>query len=269
MWSDLHKLPSLPATDISVSLYLIHVSESSKSSSKINEIVYSVSWAHRLAGLADPCKSDLVNFVREGSHRKVGHLVTKKEPVTPEILSKIVHNYGNENCDLKNVRVATICLLCYSGFLRFSKLANLRSSDINVFPSHVKLFLFKSKTDIYREGRDVVIARTGSVTCPVNMLERYLKLAGIQKTSREFIFRPLYLCKSVNTYKLRSTGQLTYTRVRESFISALQSIGLDHKKFGLHSLRSGGAAAAAAAGVDHRLFKNMGDGKAIRLKMAM
>ena len=48
-----------------VSLYFIHVSESSKSSSKINEISYSVSWAHRLAGLADPCKSDLVNFVRD------------------------------------------------------------------------------------------------------------------------------------------------------------------------------------------------------------
>lgn len=257
-WSDLHKLPYLPATDISVSLYLIHVSEMSKSSSTINDIVYSVSWAHRLAGLTDPCKSDLVNLVREGSHRKVGHLVTKKEPVTPEILSKIVHIYGNENCDLKNVRIATIFLLCYSGFLRFSELANLRSSDIVLFTSHVKLFLFKSKTDIYREGRDVVIARTGSVTCPVNMLERYLKLADIQKTSREFIFRPLYLCKSENTFKLRPTGQLTYTRAREIFISALQSIGLDHKKFGLHSLRSGGATAAAAAGVDNRLFKKHG-----------
>lgn len=186
-WSNLHKLPSLPATDISVSLYLIHVSESSKSSSKINEIVYSVSWEYILASLADPCKADLVNFVHEGSHRKEGNLVTKKEPVTPEIFSKIVHNYGNENYDLKNVRVATICLLCYSGFQRFSELANLRSSDIIFFSSHVTLFLLKSKTDIYREGRNVVIARTGSVTCPVNMLERYLKLAGIQKTSREFI----------------------------------------------------------------------------------
>lgn len=147
--------------------------------------------------------------------------MTKKEPVTPEIFSKIVHNYGNEHCDLKNVRVATTCLLCYSCFLRFSKLANLRSSDIHVFPSHVILFLLKSKTDIYREGRDIVIARIDSVTFPVNMLEGFPKLACIRKTSRAFIFRPLYLCKSENTYKLRPTGQLTYTRAREIFISAL------------------------------------------------
>jgi hypothetical protein len=33
-------------------------------------------------------------------------------------------------------------------------------------------------------------------------------------------------------------------------LSALEGIGLDKTKFGLHSLRSGGATAAAAAGID-------------------
>jgi hypothetical protein len=41
------------------------------------------------------------------------------------------------------------------------------------------------------------------------------------------------------------------------------------KEFGLHSLSTGGATAAAAAGLDDRLFKKHGDGKAIMLKMAM
>ena len=49
-------------------------------------------------------------------------------------------------------------------------------------------------------------------------------------------------------YKLRGNAQLSYTRAREILLAGLKSIGLDQSKFGLHSLRSGGATAAAAAG---------------------
>jgi hypothetical protein len=35
-------------------------------------------------------------------------------------------------------------------------------------------------------------------------------------------------------------------------------IGLEKSKFGLHSLRSGGATAAAAAGINDRVFKKHG-----------
>jgi hypothetical protein len=113
---------------------------------------------------------------------------------------------------LKDLRIASMCLICYSGLLRFSELINLRRSDITFFLSYIKLFLVKSKTDIYREGRDVLVAKTGLPTCPVNMLNRYLNLASIENTSQEFIFSPLYLSKSENVYKLRKSCQLSYTR---------------------------------------------------------
>ena len=38
----------------------------------------------------------------------------------------------------------------------------------------------------------------------------------------------------------------------------LQAVGLDKKQFSLHSLRSGGATAAANAGVPDRCFKRHG-----------
>jgi hypothetical protein len=41
-------------------------------------------------------------------------------------------------------------------------------------------------------------------------------------------------------------------------LSALSSIGLEKSRYCLHSLRSGGATAAASAGVDDRLFKKHG-----------
>ena len=68
-------------------------------------------------------KNDLVVSVHEGVHRKIGHVIVKKDPITPDVLQKIVLLYGNEDCNLKDLRVACMCLLGYAGFLRFSELA--------------------------------------------------------------------------------------------------------------------------------------------------
>ena len=244
---------TLPASDTSVSAYLIHLTNIGKSSSSINEAFYAINWAHKLAGVVNPCDSDLVVTVKEGSLRSVGHSIVKKEPITPEILRQLVCLYGKTTSGLKDLRIACMCLLGYAGFLRFSELSNLKRHHVLIYDSYIKLFLETSKTDIYREGREVVISRTGNNTCPVSMLLRYLSLANIKSDSTDFIFRPLTFCKTKNCYKLRN-GKLSYTTAREILLTALENLGLDKKYFGLHSLRSGGATAAAAAQIEDRLF---------------
>ena len=82
--------------------------------------------------------------------------------------------------------------------------------------------------------------------------------AGLNDSSNEeFLFRPVNYCKSSDTYKLRG-GQLSYTRCLELLSEGLASVGLNPKNFGMHSLRSGGATAAANFGVPDRLFKKHG-----------
>ena len=51
---------------------------------------------------------------------------------------------------------------------------------------------------------------------------------------------------------------MSYTRLRELYIKAFKPHVSDIAKFGLHSLRSGGASAAANHGVPDRLFKRHG-----------
>ena len=46
--------------------------------------------------------------------------------------------------------------------------------------------------------------------------------------------------------------------MRETLLTELENIGLDKNLFGLHNLRSGGATAAANAGVPDRLFERHG-----------
>ena len=59
-------------------------------------------------------------------------------------------------------------------FLRSNKLFSIRRCDVVIEPTHVSIFIDSSKTDKYREGAWVVIARIGGILCPVINLERYL-----------------------------------------------------------------------------------------------
>ena len=98
--------------------------------------------------------------------------------------------------------------------------------------------------------------RTGTPLCPVAMLECYMHMADISGTQNRSLFRAIVNTKKGQ--KLRESGAISYTRVRELILEKLSAIGLDPKRFGLHSLRSGGASAAANAGVPDRMFKRHG-----------
>jgi len=151
-------------------------------------------------------------------------------------------------------------------FLRFAELSNIKRDNIIFYDDYVKIVIEQRKTDVYREGKDVIISCTGTMTCPVNMLKRYLALAHIPSNSTDYIFRGLMFCKSTNTYKLRNSGKLSYSSAREILLNTVDHIGLDKTKFGLHSLRSGGATAAAAAQVEDRIKKKHGRWKSEKAK---
>ena len=79
------------------------------------------------------------------------------------------------------------------------------------------------------------------------------------------IFSEAYV-KEVS-FRLREKDvHISYTTARENVLDALNKIGLNSKKFGLHSLRAGGAAAAASLGVSDRLFQKHGRWKSERVK---
>ena len=96
----------------------------------------------------------------------------KKEPITTDMLKAMVQD-AKEHNTLSNVRLTTACLLAFAGFLCFSELVNIRPCDLSFSDDTVRLYFPRSKTDQLRKGNEVVIARTESEMCPVNMLEQY------------------------------------------------------------------------------------------------
>ena len=245
-----------PAKPFYVAIYLSSLVQTSRTASPIISAFYSLQWAHNLIGKPSPTEVIIVKNVFEGAKRRLASPVEKKEPITPELLSKVYHSMFKDN-DLMSQRIICACLLAYSGFLRVSELLHIRRCDIIFNSCYASIFIPKSKTDIYRDGNSVVISRVDSELCPVKNLEIYLSLANIQFDSDEYIFRNIVRFK--DHFELRKENKpLSYTRIRELFIDAFQPFVPDINKYGLHSLRSGGATKCANLGISDRLFKRHG-----------
>ena len=119
--------------------------------------------------------------------------------------------------------------------------------------SMVSIFLEQRKNDQFREGSWVMIARSDEEPCPVKVVENFIAQGKHTRGSRFF-------CKVIHTnngFCLKEQA-MTYSRAAQLFKMELGKEGLNKDAYGLHSLRSGGASAAAALGVPDRLFQRHG-----------
>jgi len=261
-WALDHKLQAFPASESNVVLYLQHLGETKGSKSAVEEAVNSLAWVHSLSGLPSPTKSPFVQLVLEGLRRSLAKPVKKKEPFTVEMLDSIATEAAGGS-SLSDIRLAAACLLAFAGFLRYDEVSSIRPCEIKFEAEHITIYIPRSKGDQLRQGDEVVIARTWSITCPIAMLERYMCMAKIPADSKLYLFRPIV---AGQTPKLRDSGKLSRSRLSELIKEKLIKLGYPAVDFSPHSLRSGGATTAAEAGVPDRIFKRHGRWKSENAK---
>lgn len=254
-WALQHGITVMPAKDHHVALYLQHLADGLGSKSAVEEACNSLAWVHSTAGLMSPTSSPFVKAILEGLQRSLAKPASKKEPVTVEMLKKVLQDTELSGT-LSDLRLATACLLSFAGFLRFSELVNIRPLDIVFKEEYLAIKIRHSKTDQLRKGDEVLITRTGRSTCPVAKLEEFMERTGALKQDSRFLFRPI--CKTKSGERLRESGRISYSCLRDLFKRKLMHLGFEPSKYGLHSLRAGGATKAANAGVPDRLFKRHG-----------
>ena len=254
-WAIAHELPTFPAKEQHVALYLQSIGQRLESKSAAEEAVNALTWVHSLAGLDSPTDRPFVQATLQGLRRMWSKPVQKRKPMTTEILADMVQD-TNRQLSLSNLRLTAFSLLAFAGFLRFDEAIHIRACDVKTSVDMAKISLPRSKTNQFRQGHEVLIVRTGTATCPVAMLECYMAAAEIAPASELFLFQGI--CKGKDGEKLRASGCLSYTTVREFFRKKLVDLGHSSEGFGLHSLRAGGASAAAQAGIPDRLFKQHG-----------
>ena len=265
--SQYQEVEHLPAKSHYIALYLLEISKTSNTHAPVSLAYYAISWAHRSAGLNDPTKGDLPRMVKESACRGLGQGSNKKDPVSVKAITKIVNNFANVNADLMSLRLACIVILGFSAFLRFDELSRIKCCDVLFAKSYMKIFLEQSKTDVYRVGEWVYVAKIQSNNCPVSITKRYLRKAGFGGYSEQFIFRGITRNKDKNKRKLKTSNKpISYSTVRSLILDSFKSVGEDISSLGTHSLRKGGATAAARSAVEDRLFKRHGRWKSERSK---
>ena len=169
-------------------------------------------------GFESQTNSKLVVNIFETSKRISSKPIKKKEPVTIYILTNLYLLLYTEN-NLKSQRMICACLFAYADFLRSSELLGIRISDILFYSSYMTMFIECSKTDKYRDGAWVVIAKTGSLLCSVDNCKKLIQWGNL--SGDDYLLCNLNLTKQ--GYKVRKANRkLTYTNLRDLFLDALK-----------------------------------------------
>ena len=260
------EIEAFPAKTEHVALYLQHLLDSTQSYSVVDSAIYAIQWAHNLAGLPSPVDAPIIRDISKAAKKMNGaHVVSRKQAVTADMIGTLVSASNLSNLlDLRNV---CLFLLAFAGFFRINEVLHIKYGDVRFQSGYVAIDVTSSKTDQLRKGSEVVIASGSSIdTCPVNILRRYLtEVERYPIDSSHYIFRPLSKCRA--GHKLVSVNKpISYSSIRDYFKRSFKDIVLDVSQFGTHSLRAGGASAAANAGVQDRLFKCHGRWKTVSAK---
>ena len=259
--SNYSEIKTLPAEPKYVAIYLSSIFQSARTHAPVTNAFYSISWAHKVACVKDPTLHDIVRRIKESALRVLGTGNNSKNPVSSDVLVLLCRKFACVSANLKDLRIVSICMLAFSGFLRFDEFSKILFSDVCFFDTHMTIFIEKSKTDVYRDGVKVFISKTNSVSCPVTILSRYVSAANfdVELDLDKFLFRGLTYFRKLKNYKLRKQNKgLSYTCAREIILAAFGSVGLSASEFGTHSLRKGGATAASCHQVNDRLIKKHG-----------
>lgn len=251
-----HKKHYLPAKGPHVALYLSSLVRSNVSHNVVSSSVFAIKWKHDLYALPDPTVHPFVKNLLQSSKRRPRKPVCKKDAISPNHIRDLFLMYNNST-DLTVLRDLALIVLCFSAFLRFDEVSNLKCKHISFQTGYVKVHIEKSKTDQYRDGREVLVAELDSVACPVKAVKKYIDKAGINLDSDHYLFKPMFKCKS-KAGLISSNKRLSYTRARESVVNRMKEVA-PQLNLGLHSLRAGGATAAANSGaVNDRCWKRHG-----------
>ncbi len=239
-WCRDHELPSLPAAPESVALYLAALAETHKAST-LQRRLSSISQAHKAAGYESPTGHAGVRAVWAGIRRARGVAQVGKAPAVTEDVRVMVAALPES---LLGTRDRALLLLGFAGAFRRSELVSLDVGDVQETREGLVATLRRSKTDQEGEGRRVGIPYgSNPSTCPVRSLRGWLEASGIEAG-------PLF--RGVDRH-----GRLLPNRLSDKAVALVvkrraQGAGLDPSIYSGHSLRSGLATSAAAAGVSER-----------------
>ena len=244
-----HGFNSMPTEPKIVSLYLTHLSTSTKISTLRRRLV-SIGVVHKLKGHYLDTKHPVIIENLMGIKRKKGSIQIGKKPILINHLKEIINVIDNQKIEkIKKLRNRTLILIGFGGGFRRTELISIDYEDLDFVEEGLKITLRRSKTDQFGEGLVKGIPYfTNEKYCPVISLKNWINLSKI-KTGP--IFRRFAKGSILTSNRL--TDQSVVLIIKD----CLKLAGIENKNFSGHSLRSGFATVAAESGADERSIMAM------------
>ena len=244
-----HGFDSLPTEPKIISLYLTHLSKSSKISTLQRRLV-SISMIHRLKGHYLDTKHPIIIENLMGIKRVKGSIQKGKKPILINHLKSIINVIDDQEVEeIKKIRDKTIILIGFGGGFRRTELVSIDYEDLEFVSEGVKIIIKRSKTDQFGEGMIKGLPYFSNQTyCPVLHLKKWLDESNIKSGA---IFRKFNKGFSLSDHRL--TDQSVALLLK----SYLSIAGIENKNYSGHSLRSGFATVSAESGADERSIMAM------------
>jgi integrase len=246
-----HGKERLPAVVTTVLAYMQLNLEKSGSVQNNVAISAAISAFHEKSGFVSPCGNKLVRNFVTGVKKTMSKPITRKEPLTKEILMKILRHCAST--DLYNVRPSQTLPLwreaifeyfAFLGMARLDDLLHVEMADISFNGTHMTIFCKKRKNDSLNRGHSLLFKITGELFCPKRMLELYLLRLQAENGDRPYRG---FLLPFLKKGKLEQRAA-TYAQMRNTQYAVLAALKLDPKIFGCHSGRRGSCKASKRAG---------------------
>jgi len=231
-----HGFKSMPTEPKILSLYLTHLSQTSKFST-LKRRLASISVIHKISGHYIDTKHPMITENLMGIKRVKGSYQKAKKPLLINDLKSIVNVIDKDKNEKRKAKNRALILIGFAGGFRRSELVAILYEDIDFVSEGVKIFVKRSKTDQSGEGMTKGIPYfSNQKYCPVISLKNWLEKSEV-KSGRIFDMSDKSVALTIKKYTAIA--------------------GLDSNKYSGHSLRSGFATSTAELGAEERSIMAM------------
>ena len=231
-----HGFKAMPSEPKVISLYLTHLSKTSKFST-LKRRLASISVIHKLSGHYIDTKHPMITENLMGIKRVKGSYQKAKKPILINDLKSIVNVIDKDKNPKRKAKNRALILIGFAGGFRRSELVAILHEDIDFVTEGVKIFIKRSKTDQSGEGMTKGIPYFSNAQyCPVIALKDWIEKSQI-KSGKIFDMSDKSVALTIKKYTAIA--------------------GLDSNKYSGHSLRSGFATSTAELGAEERSIMAM------------
>ena len=243
----------LPFTSMVAAEYLTDLKLNKATRGAIDSALNSLKWVHSFVPginkLNNPMMDEFLSKISNGICREMGKPTIQKSPLSGKMVANLISKSNLDN--LVDLRNCVLIAFAYSLLLRHDEFSHISLAHITESEKGFKILIPKSKTDKYRNGKNVFLPKSEGVSSPSALLSAYLHKVGLSLGMNHFLFCPIK--KKGNGWSVINQI-LSYSSFRDIVKSSVERLGLDPKQFGTHSLRAGGASDLAPHVSQHELL---------------